>query len=53
MNLSIYLLSELSIRVDLISQLVPSHAEEELLSRGIDIHNFTPLSQSQMRASLD
>ncbi|RIA95764.1 Pkinase-domain-containing protein [Glomus cerebriforme] len=44
---------ELSIREDLISQLVPPHAEEEILSRGIDIHNFTPLTQSQMRASLD
>ncbi|CAG8630169.1 4734_t:CDS:2 [Funneliformis caledonium] len=44
---------ELSIREDLISKLVPPHAEEELLSRGIDIHNFTPLSQSQMRATLD
>ncbi|CAG8437139.1 13938_t:CDS:2 [Rhizophagus irregularis] len=40
---------ELSIREDLISQLVPPHAEEEILSRGIDIHNFTPLTESQMR----
>ncbi|CAG8447921.1 12475_t:CDS:2 [Ambispora leptoticha] len=44
---------ELSIRPDLIARLVPQHAEEELLSRGIDIHNFTPLPQSKMRATLD
>jgi glycogen synthase kinase 3 beta len=50
---SIFKILELSIRDDLISQLVPPHAEEEILSRGIDIHNFTPLTQSQMRASLD
>ncbi|GBC45975.2 pkinase-domain-containing protein [Rhizophagus irregularis DAOM 181602=DAOM 197198] len=43
---------ELSIREDLISQLVPPHAEEEILSRGIDIHNFTPLTESQMRCLL-
>ncbi|CAG8851768.1 26064_t:CDS:2, partial [Racocetra persica] len=39
---------ELSIRDDLISQLVPQHAEAELKARGIDIHNFVPLTQSQM-----
>ncbi|CAG8759571.1 4071_t:CDS:2 [Dentiscutata erythropus] len=44
---------ELSIRDDLISQLVPQHAEAELKARGIDIHNFVPLTQSQMRATLD
>ncbi|CAG8665727.1 2094_t:CDS:2, partial [Scutellospora calospora] len=44
---------ELSIRNDLISQLVPQHAEAELLARGIDIHNFVPLTRSQMRATLD
>ena len=34
---------ELSIRPDLLSKLVPAHAESELLSRGIDVHNFTPI----------
>ncbi|CAG8456985.1 17518_t:CDS:2 [Acaulospora morrowiae] len=44
---------ELSIRHELIHKLVPPHAEAELLSRGIDINNFKPLSRSQMRATLD
>lgn len=44
---------ELSIRHDLIPRLVPPHAETELSNRGIDVHNFQPLSQSQMRATLD
>ncbi|CAG8535665.1 3899_t:CDS:2 [Diversispora eburnea] len=45
---------ELSIRHELIPKLVPRHAESELRSRGIDIHNnFKPLSQNQMRATLD
>lgn len=35
---------ELSIRPDLLKKLVPSHAEQELLSRGIDINQFTPVS---------
>ncbi|CEH12755.1 glycogen synthase kinase [Ceraceosorus bombacis] len=43
---------ELSIRPDLISKLVPPHAEAELLSRGIDVHNFTPLSPESMRVTL-
>ncbi|RUS28342.1 protein kinase gsk3 [Jimgerdemannia flammicorona] len=45
---------ELSIRPDLLHQLVPAHSEAELLSRTIDVHNFTPLPASQLRvASLD
>ncbi|CAJ0642297.1 3982_t:CDS:2 [Entrophospora sp. SA101] len=44
---------ELSIRHDLIHQLAPPHAEAELSRRGIDVHNFQPLPQSQMRATLD
>ncbi|KAF9983182.1 regulator of ime2 [Modicella reniformis] len=44
---------ELSIRPDLIPALVPSHAEPELSSRGIDIHNFVPVPPSATRISLD
>ncbi|KAI8881729.1 Pkinase-domain-containing protein [Backusella circina FSU 941] len=35
---------ELSIRPDLISKLVPTHAEPELMAKGIDIHHFKPLN---------
>ncbi len=35
---------ELSVRPDLLGQLVPTHAEAELRSRGIDVHNFTPVA---------
>ncbi|KAF9364789.1 regulator of ime2 [Mortierella sp. NVP85] len=44
---------ELSIRPDLISLLVPQHAEAELRSRGIDVHNFEPVQLSAARISLD
>ncbi|GAA5845433.1 hypothetical protein JCM9279_003029 [Rhodotorula babjevae] len=44
---------ELSCRPDLIRQLVPPHAEQELLSRGIDINNFEPIPLEQMRLHLD
>ncbi|KAF9436694.1 regulator of ime2 [Entomortierella beljakovae] len=44
---------ELSIRPDLIPLLVPRHAEPELNSRGIDIHNFVPVPVSSTRISLD
>jgi len=44
---------ELSIRPDLIPKLVPSHAEEALKARGIDVHNFEPIPAEQMRISLD
>ncbi|EPQ26467.1 uncharacterized protein PFL1_06115 [Pseudozyma flocculosa PF-1] len=44
---------ELSVRPDLIPRLVPQHAEAELLSRGIDVHNFQPLSPESLRVSLD
>ncbi|BGP16472.1 glycogen synthase kinase 3 [Rhodosporidiobolus nylandii] len=44
---------ELSCRPDLIPQLVPQHAEAELASRGIDVHNFEPIPLEQMRISLD
>ncbi|GAA5965885.1 hypothetical protein JCM8115_000733 [Rhodotorula mucilaginosa] len=44
---------ELSCRPDLISQLVPQHAEAALLERGIDVHNFDPIPLEQMRLQLD
>ena len=44
---------ELSIRPDLIRTLVPPHCEPELLSRGIDINNFTPIPLADMRITLD
>lgn len=44
---------ELSIRPDLNSTLVPAWREPELRSRGIDIHNFTPIPLEQLRISLD
>ncbi len=40
---------ELSVRPDLISRLVPQHAEAELLSRGIDVHNFQPIPLESMK----
>jgi len=48
-----FMLEELSIRPDLISKLVPPHAEEPLKERGIDIQNFEPIPAEQMRISLD
>jgi glycogen synthase kinase 3 beta len=45
--------TELSIRPDLIRQLVPPHCEAELLSRGIDINNFEPIPLADMRITLD
>ncbi|GAA5850664.1 hypothetical protein JCM8547_001948 [Rhodosporidiobolus lusitaniae] len=44
---------ELSCRPDLISQLVPQHAEAELASRGVDVHNFQPIPLEEMRLTLD
>jgi glycogen synthase kinase 3 beta len=44
---------ELSVRPDLIRQLVPPHREAELASRGIYVDNFAPIPLEQMRISLD
>ncbi|GAA5894249.1 GSK family serine/threonine-protein kinase [Sporobolomyces salmoneus] len=44
---------ELSIRPDLNRKLVPSHAEQELLSRGIDLNNFEPIPHADMKITLD
>lgn len=44
---------ELSSRPDLIRQLVPTHAEEELRSKGIDVNDFKPIPPEQLRVTLD
>lgn len=44
---------ELSIRPDLMRQLVPPHAEPELESRGIRLDSFVPIPLEQLRISLD
>ncbi|KZT66704.1 Pkinase-domain-containing protein [Daedalea quercina L-15889] len=44
---------ELSVRPDLMRQLVPSWCEQELASRGIDLDNFVPIPLEQLRISLD
>lgn len=44
---------ELSMRPDLIRQLVPTHAEPALLAQGIDIEGFVPIPLEQLRISLD
>ena len=45
--------SELSIAPEQNARLVPPHARKELLSRGIDLDSFTPLSQEDMKAQLE
>ncbi|KAI9354042.1 kinase-like domain-containing protein [Pilaira anomala] len=40
---------ELSIQPDLIPKIVPPHYESILLSNGVDIHNFTPMTTQEMR----
>jgi len=44
---------ELSIRPDLMQQLVPSHCESELNSRGIRLDSFVPIPLDQLRITLD
>lgn len=44
---------ELSVRPDLIHQLVPEHARPALLARGIDVDNFEPIPLESMKVSLD
>ncbi|KIJ29892.1 hypothetical protein M422DRAFT_76738 [Sphaerobolus stellatus SS14] len=44
---------ELSIRPDLMRQLVPPHAEPELESQGIRLDSFVPIPLEQLRISLD
>jgi glycogen synthase kinase 3 beta len=47
------ILAELSVRPDLIRQLVPTHCEPELLARSIDLNNFVPIPLEQLKISLD
>lgn len=47
------LFPELSISPEQNARLVPPHARKELLSRGIDIDNFIPMSQEEMMAHLE
>lgn len=44
---------ELSVRPDLIRQLVPPHVEPELASRSIHLDSFVPIPLEQLRISLD
>ena len=44
---------ELSVRPDLIRQLVPPHTEPELASRSIVLDSFVPIPLEQMRITLD
>jgi len=44
---------ELSIRPDLMRQLVPPHCEAELNSRGINLDSFVPIPLEQLRITLD
>lgn len=46
-------LPELSISPEQNARLVPAHARKELLSRGIDVDNFIPMSQDEMMAHLE
>jgi len=45
--------AELSVRPDLLRQLVPPHCEPELASRSISLDNFVPVPVEQMRLTLD
>ncbi|KIY51135.1 Pkinase-domain-containing protein [Fistulina hepatica ATCC 64428] len=44
---------ELSVRPDLIRQLVPPHTIPELASRSVDINNFVPIPAEDLKISLD
>lgn len=43
----------MSIDPSLNAKLVPAHAREELLKKGIDLDNFEPLTKEEMMAKLD
>lgn len=49
----VFCLAELSIRPDLMRQLVPPHCEPELESRGIRMESFVPIPLEQLRITLD
>jgi len=44
---------ELSIRPDLMRQLVPPHCEAELRQRGIELDSFVPIPLEELRITLD
>lgn len=44
---------ELSIAPDKNIRLVPPHARKDLVSRGLDLEGFVPLSKDEMMARLD
>lgn len=46
-------ITELSVRTDLIPQLVPTHCEPELATRGIVLDGFVPIPLEDMKISLD
>ena len=45
--------AELSIRPDINDRLVPPQARKALLTKGIDLDNFVPLTKEEMKAHLD
>ena len=45
--------SELSIAPEMSDTLVPAHARKGLLTRGIDLADFVPLTKDEMMARLD
>ena len=45
--------TELSVRPDLIRQLVPPQCEPELASRSILLDNFVPIPLEQLKITLD
>ena len=49
----VYVHAELSVRPDLMRQLVPTHTEAELASRQIHLDSFVPIPLEQLRISLD
>ena len=50
---STYPFAELSVRPDLIPQLVPPHCEAELSSRGIVLDGFVPIPLEDLKITLD
>jgi glycogen synthase kinase 3 beta len=47
------LFAELSVRPDLIRQLVPPHCEPELRSRSVVLDGFVPIPLEQLKITLD
>ena len=48
-----YAVIELSIAPDQNTRLVPPHARKALLSKGLDLEGFVPLTKDEMIARLD